>query len=159
MDKYILKTNLPPLPDMDKYILKTSIKKCPKKYDMTQYIKKTEIVPNKCPDLDKFVLKTSIPPCKKQIETKLNDKDTQIPIKQVETKKDEPNIKLNITPKKYNCRKLLTNLNDKTTAINKNIQKYNKKIIEQKQSQKPLEPKKCNVFHKIIKNADVYGPY
>jgi hypothetical protein len=49
----------PPVPDLNKYVLKTSVPpptKCP---DMSQYMLKTECPP--VPDLSQYVLKTSIP--------------------------------------------------------------------------------------------------
>ena len=49
----------PPVPDLNKYVLKTSVPpptKCP---DMSQYMLKTECPP--VPDLSKYILKSSIP--------------------------------------------------------------------------------------------------
>ena len=46
-------------PDMSKYVLKSSIPPCPQLPDMTNYMLKTECPP--VPDLSKYVLKSSIP--------------------------------------------------------------------------------------------------
>ncbi len=46
-------------PDMSKYVLKSSIPPCPQMPDMSNYILKSECPP--VPDLSKYVLKSSIP--------------------------------------------------------------------------------------------------
>lgn len=77
INKYVLKTSVPPCPDMSKYapksminnipdmrdyIKKSEIPACPPKTDLSDYIKKSEIpsCPS-TPDMSKYVLKSSIP--------------------------------------------------------------------------------------------------
>ena len=61
IDKYVLKSSVPPCPDMSKYALKSMVKPCP---DLKDYIKKSKIPPcPKCPDLRDYVRKTEIPIC------------------------------------------------------------------------------------------------
>ena len=78
MSKYILKTEIPARPDMDKYVLRSTIQACPKPIDMSQYVKKTCIKPNKCPDMDKYVLKTSVPPCDTKDNVEINQENNEI---------------------------------------------------------------------------------
>jgi hypothetical protein len=60
IDKYILKTSVPPCPDLSGYILKSEIDP---PIDISNYIKKSEIPPSlKCPDLNDYILKSEIPP-------------------------------------------------------------------------------------------------
>jgi len=63
-DDYILKSAVPPCPDMSQYILKSDIPPCP---DMTKYILKSDIPP--CPnvDLSEYIKKTDIP-TRKQLD-------------------------------------------------------------------------------------------
>jgi hypothetical protein len=61
LDKYVLKTSVPPCPDISKFALKTDIA-APNMPDMNNYILKTDIpVCEKCPDISNYVLKTNIP--------------------------------------------------------------------------------------------------
>lgn len=60
INKYILKSKIPPLPNMDEYILKTEIPIVEK--DMTEYIHKSEI-----PDMSKYILKDELPDMSKYI--------------------------------------------------------------------------------------------
>lgn len=64
ISKYVLKSSVPPCPDMSKYALKSMIEpKCP---NMDEYIKKTELH-KYCnayrPDMSKYILKSQIPKC------------------------------------------------------------------------------------------------
>jgi len=61
IDRYVLKSSVPPCPDMSEYALKSMVKPCP---DLRNYVLKSEIPP--CPeqtDLTKYVLKSQIPAC------------------------------------------------------------------------------------------------
>ena len=61
IDRYVLKSSVPPCPDMSEYALKSMVKPCP---DLKDYMLKSEIPP--CPestDLTKYVLKSQIPAC------------------------------------------------------------------------------------------------
>lgn len=58
IDKFVLKSSIPPSPDMSKYILKNKMPVCP---DMSKYILKSEVPP--CPNMSKYVLKSEVPPC------------------------------------------------------------------------------------------------
>jgi len=61
INKYVLKSSVPPCPDMSKYALKSMVKTCP---DMSKYIKKSEIPPcPECPDMRNYVRKSEIPVC------------------------------------------------------------------------------------------------
>ncbi len=62
INKYVLKSSVPPCPDISKYATKNMLKSCP---DMSKYILKSEIP--KCEKIDKskYILKTEIPACPK----------------------------------------------------------------------------------------------
>jgi len=61
IDAYVLKTSVPPCPDMSNFAPKSMIKPCP---DMSDYIKKSEIPPcPTCPDMRDYVRKSSVPAC------------------------------------------------------------------------------------------------
>lgn len=81
IDKYVLKSSVPPCPDLSNYILKSEIPSSP---DMNNYIRKNEIpscptCPNMndyipknkipacptCPDMSDYILKSKIPVCEK----------------------------------------------------------------------------------------------
>lgn len=63
IDKFVLKSSIPPRADMSKYARKSDM--CPCK-DMKNYIKKSEIPPcPSVPDLRDYVLKSEIPSCPK----------------------------------------------------------------------------------------------
>lgn len=61
IDRYVLKSSVPPCPDMSEYALKSMVKPCP---DLKDYMLKSEIpaCPER-PDLTKYVLKSQIPAC------------------------------------------------------------------------------------------------
>ena len=63
LHKYVLKSSVPPCPNMSKYILKSKIPSYP---DMSKYILKSEIPAY--PDMSKYILKSEIPNCPKQLE-------------------------------------------------------------------------------------------
>ena len=69
MSKYILKSKMPPSPDIDN-IVKERTKNLPK-IDLTKYILKSKIDPcSPQPDLSKYLLKSSVPPpCKKCLDS------------------------------------------------------------------------------------------
>lgn len=60
IDKYVLKSSVPPCPDMSKFAKKNMM--CPS-IDTSKYILRSEIPP--CPkiDLSKYILKSSVPAC------------------------------------------------------------------------------------------------
>jgi hypothetical protein len=61
IDRYVLKSSVPPCPDMSEYALKSMVKPCP---DLKDYMLKSEIPPcPERPDLSKYVLKSQIPAC------------------------------------------------------------------------------------------------
>ena len=61
IDRYVLKSSVPPCPDMSEYALKSMVKPCP---DLKNYVLKSEIPPcQESPDLTKYVLKSQIPAC------------------------------------------------------------------------------------------------
>lgn len=61
IDRYVLKTSVPPCPDMSEYALKSMVKPCP---DLKNYVLKSEIPPcPEQPDLTKYVLKSQVPAC------------------------------------------------------------------------------------------------
>jgi hypothetical protein len=64
IDKYVLKSSVPPCPNMSDYIKKNEI---PPKINLDEYIKKSEIPPPKeCPkiNLDEYIKKSEVPPQK-----------------------------------------------------------------------------------------------
>ncbi len=62
IDKYVLKSSVPPCPDISKYATKNMIQSCP---DISKYILKSEIP--SCPKIDKskYILKSEVPACPK----------------------------------------------------------------------------------------------
>jgi hypothetical protein len=60
IEKYILKTSVPPCPDMKNFVTKNMI---PPSVDMSKYILKSDIKPCQTYDLSKYILKTEIPAC------------------------------------------------------------------------------------------------
>jgi len=61
IDRYVLKSSVPPCPDMSEYALKSMVKPCP---DLKDYVLKSRIPPcPERPDLSKYVLKSQIPAC------------------------------------------------------------------------------------------------
>ena len=62
IDKYVLKSSVPPCPDVSKYATKNMIQSCP---DISKYILKSEIP--SCPKIDKskYILKSEVPACPK----------------------------------------------------------------------------------------------
>ena len=65
IDKYVLKSSIPPYPNMSEYVKKSML---PPQINMNEYIHKSKIPPCKCPpkpDLSKYVLKADVPGCPK----------------------------------------------------------------------------------------------
>ncbi len=62
INKYVLKSSVPPCPDISKYATKNMLKTCP---DMSKYILKSKVP--KCEKIDKskYILKSEVPPCPK----------------------------------------------------------------------------------------------
>jgi len=69
MSQYALKSMIPPTPDLKDYIKKTEIPPCPSIPDMNEYIRKSEI-PScpQCPDMKDYVRKSEIPACPPKVE-------------------------------------------------------------------------------------------
>ena len=62
INKYVLKSSVPPCPDSSKFATKNMLQTCP---DMSKYILKSKVP--KCEKIDKskYILKSEIPPCPK----------------------------------------------------------------------------------------------
>jgi hypothetical protein len=61
IDKYVLKSSVPPCPNMSEYIRKSEIPSCPK-IDLNEYVKKSEIPsPKVCPTIEKCPVCPEIP--------------------------------------------------------------------------------------------------
>jgi hypothetical protein len=60
IDKYVLKSSVPPCPDMSEYVKKNMMNANP---DLNDYILKSEIKPCEKVDLSNYILKSEIPPC------------------------------------------------------------------------------------------------
>ena len=60
IDKYVLKSSVPPCPDMSEFITKNMMNANP---DLSDYILKSEVKPCEKADFSKYILKTQIPPC------------------------------------------------------------------------------------------------
>jgi hypothetical protein len=60
IDKYILKSSIPPCPDMSEFITKNMINANP---DLSDYILKSEIKPCEKVDVSQYILKSQIPAC------------------------------------------------------------------------------------------------
>jgi len=60
IDKYVLKSSVPPCPDMSEFITKNMMNANP---DLNDYILKSEVKPCEKVDYSKYILKSQIPPC------------------------------------------------------------------------------------------------
>jgi hypothetical protein len=60
IDKYVLKSSVPPCPDMSEFITKNMMNANP---DLSDYILKSEVKPCDKVDYSKYILKSQIPPC------------------------------------------------------------------------------------------------
>jgi hypothetical protein len=60
IDKYVLKSSVPPCPDMSEFITKNMMNANP---DLSDYILKSEVKPCEKVDYSKYILKSQIPPC------------------------------------------------------------------------------------------------
>jgi hypothetical protein len=60
IDKYILKSSIPPCPDMSEFITKNMMNANP---DLSEYILKSEIKPCEKVDTSQYILKSQIPAC------------------------------------------------------------------------------------------------
>ncbi len=60
IDKYVLKSSVPPCPDMSEFITKNMMNANP---DLSDYILKSEVQPCEKVDYSKYILKSQIPPC------------------------------------------------------------------------------------------------
>jgi hypothetical protein len=60
IDKYVLKSSIPPCPDMSEYITKNMMNANP---DLSDYILKSEIKPCEKIDVNNYILKSEIPAC------------------------------------------------------------------------------------------------
>ena len=66
LSNYILKSDIPSSPDMNNYIRKNEIPSCPTCPDINDYIPKNQIpVCPTCPDMNNYMLKSKIPVCEK----------------------------------------------------------------------------------------------
>ena len=64
LSNYILKSDIPPSPDINNYILKSNIPVCPTCPNMNDYIPKNKIpVCPTCPNMSDYILKSKIPVC------------------------------------------------------------------------------------------------
>jgi len=62
IDKYVLKSSIPPCPDMSQFALKNQLP--PAGFNPEEWIRKSEIPPcPTCPDLRNYVLRSEVPPC------------------------------------------------------------------------------------------------
>jgi hypothetical protein len=63
IDKYVLKSSIPPCPNMSEYAKKSQIPAWP--FNKNEWIRKSEIPPcPRLPDMTKYVLKSALPGCK-----------------------------------------------------------------------------------------------
>lgn len=62
IDKYVLKSSVPPCPDVSRYATKNMIQSCP---DISKYILKSEIPACRKIDHSKYILKSNVPACPK----------------------------------------------------------------------------------------------
>ena len=60
IDKYVLKSSVPPCPDMSEFITKNMMNANP---DLSDYILKNEVKPCEKVDYSQYILKSQIPPC------------------------------------------------------------------------------------------------
>jgi hypothetical protein len=74
IDRYVLKSSVPPCPDMSEFALKSMVKPCP---DLKNYVLKSEIP--SCPDLKNYMLKSEIPVCPERPDLSKYVLKSQIP--------------------------------------------------------------------------------
>lgn len=60
IDRYVLKSSIPPCPDMSEYAKKSQI---PPNIDLKRYMLKSEIPPCNCPNIKNYIKKSQVPPC------------------------------------------------------------------------------------------------
>jgi len=189
IDKYILKSSVPkckPMADMSKYILKTEIPDCPKPIDMHKYvlkssvviptaIKKTKAVPKnkiKKPQSKLVAKNTSVKKStssKEQLKKVVKDVNNTFSNEETTKLIKDTTAKLvkDTTAKlvKEEVAKIMSEKNKKyvvsaVKAIPKappsNITTY---IPGVKALNYNTNPKKCKIYKKIIREADIYGAY
>ncbi len=60
IDKYVLKSSVPPCPDMSNFVAKNQMNSCP---DLKDYVLKSEIKACEKVDMNQYIKKSEIPPC------------------------------------------------------------------------------------------------
>ena len=154
MDKYILKSEIPPCPtnpDPNRYILKSQIPPCPIDIDHNKYILKSQIPPCKeCPNSDKYILKSSL---------KRNNNN----IHRRQFRQDD-------YPVEHDYKSIVNN-EKIIPRDNHHIRNHFNNNRCQFCNRKHPQSKNCNLFHDIVKNSvagnghrnggcsSVYGPY
>jgi len=181
LTKYVLKSKIPTCPDMRKYILKNQIPKCKAMPDMTKYILKSKIPACEKVDMTKYMKKEG---CKKCPPNKCGVKKPRprqkiievVPEKNKSTKNMKKMGKLNKLIPRQQVRSIKDKDKNKKETFKSNDNMERSKIIPENilpsQSNPDLKvaevnlnknnnlpPKKCNIYKRVIKNANVYGPY
>lgn len=150
IDKYVLKSSVPPCPDMSKYVLKSEIPACP---NLNEYIKKSEIKP--CPDLRDYIKKSELRPehnhhhdhhhkkCRTINEYNIEDhQDISNYIRKDKVNEYVNNMRKNKYVNKYNYNSNLTNVQN---ADYGNMGKYaNLSFLDDTQNSKILNDKPNN---------------
>jgi hypothetical protein len=116
IDKYVLKSSVPPCPNMNEYIKKSEIPACPN-INLDEYIKKSEIpAPKECPkiNLDEYIKKSEVPPqkeCPTCPEIPKCPTCPEIP-EDIKQRKEVKNIR------EFNIEDVKNVLNDKKSSLN-----------------------------------------
>jgi hypothetical protein len=125
IDRYVLKSSVPPCPDMSEYALKSMVKPCP---DLKDYIRKSEIPPcPEQPDLTKYVLKSQVPAC----PTPVVCPDCPVCPPAYKYIQDDPRFKNWLIRFEDDVEEKINKLYIRKTDCNKKIEESYKKGIEQ----------------------------
>jgi hypothetical protein len=125
IDRYVLKTSVPPCPDMSEYALKSMVKPCP---DLKNYVLKSEIPP--CPeqtDLTKYVLKSQVPAC----PTPVVCPDCPVCPPAYKYIQDDPRFKNWLIHFEDDVEEKINKLYTRKTDCNKSIEESYKKGVEE----------------------------
>jgi len=148
IDRYVLKSSVPPCPDMSQYALKSMVNTCP---DMSNYILKSQIpLLTNTPDMSKYVLKSQIPVCpelpdlskyvlKSQIPACPNPVVYPPPIINIE---EDPRFKNWFNQYQVEMKKMIDNKYITKEECNKRVNQINKKIESEEETRKKIGPVK-----------------
>jgi len=174
IDKYVLKSSVPPCPDMSEFITKNMMNANP---DLSDYILKSEVKPCEKVDYSKYILKSQIPPCP---TCPLCPECPLCPVCPPQQKckeiheyniSEHPELSNYISKKeladKYIAKDQILNSDIVQDYLNKNCKKDDKPVQQSAQISKPLpevnnpppQPKQNNSNNSSLLKNDVMGYY